>query len=70
MKVCNYFHVYTSVMKLLFIPIAENKMGTIVQVIWSVSVTDEKELLNMENEETLHWIVLHNITHWQQELSA
>ena len=33
MKVCNYFHVYTSVMKLSFIPIAGNKMVTVVQVI-------------------------------------
>jgi hypothetical protein len=33
MKVSNYFHVYTSVMKLLFIPIAGNKMVTLVQVI-------------------------------------
>lgn len=49
MKVCNYFHVYISVTKLSFIPIAGNKMVTLVQV----SITDEKELLNMENEETL-----------------
>jgi len=33
MKVCNYFHVHTSVMKLSFIPIAGNKMVTLVQVI-------------------------------------
>jgi hypothetical protein len=69
-KVYNYFLVYTSVMKLSFIPIAGNKMVTLVQVNWRVSVTDEKELLNMENEETLHWIVLHNITHWLQEFSV
>lgn len=32
MKVCNYFHVYTSVMELSFTPIAGNKMVTSVQV--------------------------------------
>jgi hypothetical protein len=33
MKVCNYSHVYTSVMKLSFIPMAGNKMVTLVHVI-------------------------------------
>ena len=31
MKICKYFHVYTSVMKLSFIPIAGIKMVTLVQ---------------------------------------
>jgi hypothetical protein len=62
MKVCNYFHGYTSFI-LSFIPIAGNKMVTLVKIIWRVSITDEKELLNVENEETLHWFVVHNITH-------